>query len=306
VRGHIRPSFRQDLAWRLEAIAYDIGAGALRLLTVDAASTLVGALLRVVGPLTSVQRTVERNIRLAFPMMAPSERKALSRIQWENFGRFCAEFTMMDRLTPASGRIEVIGAEHLRAIVEGGGSAVFVSGHFANFEVMPAVGLAAGVNCQITYRRANNPYIDRRFLRSRQKYGVRYFAPKGVDGSRDLLQALKRGESVALLNDQKFDDGLPALFFGHLAYTAAGPTRLALRSCGRLHLASIERLRGARFRVVFHEPLVLERTGNRAADLATGVDRVNAFIEARVRERPQDWFWVHKRWAPSAYATLDA
>jgi len=290
----------------LEALAYDIAAGALRLLTVDAASALVGALLRRIGPLTGVQRTVDRNLRLAFPEMSADERLALSRTQWENFGRFCAEFTMMDRLTPASGRIEVVGAEHLKAIVDGGGSAVFVSGHFANFEVMPAVGLAAGVNCQITYRAANNPYIDRRFLRTRQKYGVRYFAPKGIDGSRELLEALKRGESVALLNDQKFDEGLPALFFGHLAYTAAGPTRLALRSTGRLHMASIERLRGARFRVIFHEPLVLTRTGSRAADLAAGVDQVNAFIEARVRERPQDWFWVHKRWAPSAYATLGA
>jgi KDO2-lipid IV(A) lauroyltransferase len=301
-----RPEFRRNLAWLLEAVAFDIASWALRLLSVDAASALVGAVLRRLGPLTSVQRTVDSNLRLAFPDMSADERRVLSRTQWENFGRFCAEFTMMDRLTPASGRIEVIGSEHLKAIVDGGGSAVFISGHFANFEVMPAVGLAAGVNCQITYRRANNPYIDRRFLRSRQKYGVRYFAPKGIDGSRELLDALKRGESVALLNDQRFDEGLSPLFFGHPAPTAAGPVRLALRSCGQVHLAWIERLRGARFRVIFNAPLVLQRTGSRAADLAAGVDQVNTFIETRVRERPQDWFWVHKRWASAAYATLDA
>ncbi|MEP6967106.1 MAG: lysophospholipid acyltransferase family protein [Pseudomonadota bacterium] len=306
MRSQASVPFARDLAWRLEAFGFDLAQALFRLLSVDVASGLTGAVVRLIGPLTGVQKTVDRNLRLAFPDMAPRRRYALARAQWENFGRFVAEFTMMDRLTPASGRIEVIGAEYLREIVEGGGSAVFVSGHFANWEVMPAVGLAAGIDCQITYRAANNPYVDARFIASRRKYGVRYFAPKGIDGSRELLQALKRGESVALLNDQKFNEGLPALFFGHVAMTASGPTRLALRSCGRLHPASIQRLEGATFRVVFHEPIVLERTGDRDADLAAGVAQVNAFIEARVRERPQDWFWLHRRWSDDAYAALDS
>jgi KDO2-lipid IV(A) lauroyltransferase len=64
---------------------------------------------------------------------------------------------------------------------------------------------------------------------------------------------------------------------------------------------SVQRTRGARFRVVVHPPLEFARTGDRQADIAAGVAAVNAFMEARVRERPEEWFWVHKRWPAEAY-----
>ena len=62
--------------------------------------------------------------------------------------------------------------------------------------------------------------------------------------------------------------------------------------------------KGARFRAVVHEPIVLQKTGDRAADLEAGVRQVNAFMEARIRERPEEWFWVHKRWANEVYEEL--
>jgi KDO2-lipid IV(A) lauroyltransferase len=64
---------------------------------------------------------------------------------------------------------------------------------------------------------------------------------------------------------------------------------------------SVQRTRKARFRVVVHEPIRLESTGDRTADIETGVRKVNAFIEERVRERPEEWFWVHRRWPKSVY-----
>jgi KDO2-lipid IV(A) lauroyltransferase len=183
-----------------------------------------------------------------------------------------------------------------------GEATVLISGHFSNWEVMAIAIVRSGVRCQVTYRAANNPYIDRRIIQNRARYGVELFAPKGeAVALREMLEALRRGESVALLNDQKFNGGLPELFFGVPAYTAPGPTRLALRSSGVLQPMSVQRVKGARFRVVVHEPIVLDRTADRTHDIAEGVRRVNAFIEARVRERPEEWFWVHKRWPAQAY-----
>jgi KDO2-lipid IV(A) lauroyltransferase len=299
-------SYLLPIAWVVEAAGFDVASFLLRLMPIDAASWLGGATLRLLGPLSGPpQRTVDRNLRLAFPDMSASERAALSRDQWENFGRFCAEFIMVDRVMLDPGRVELVGGEHLDRIARDGGAAVFISGHFSNFEVMAAAGLRSGIECQITYRRANNPYVDKRFLATRRRYGVRYFAPKGADGSRELLEALRRGEAVALMNDQKFNQGVPSLFFGHEVHTAAGPTRLALRTTGRLQPMTAQRLKGARFRVIVHEPIVLQHTGDREADLADGVRQVNAFIEARVRERPQEWFWIHNRWSNAAYASLE-
>ena len=171
-------------------------------------------------------------------------------------------------------------------------------------EIMAAAILAMGVDCVITGRALNNPFVNARIIESRRRYGVNIFAPKGSDGSRELLQAMNRGESVALMNDQKNNQGIAAPFFGHLCHTASGPTKMALRSGAILQPMSVQRTKGARFRVVVHEPIVLARTGDRKADLAAGVARVNAFVEARVRERPEEWWWVHKRWADSVYAQL--
>ncbi len=304
--SHRRVSFLQDLAWRVEAAGYDLFTGLFRLLPLDVASAVGGAVLRVIGPLSGAHRTAERNLRIAFPEMGAAERARILRAQWDNVGRLFAEFPAMDRLTPASGRIEVIGGERLHAIAAEGRPVVFVSGHLSNWEIMPAVIVASGVTCQITYRAANNPYIDRRIIESRRRYGVRLFAPKGGSGSREILDAMAKGQSVALMNDQKFNNGVLAPFFGHPAHTAPGPTRLALRFGGVLQPMSVQRTRGARFRVVVHEPIVLDDTGDRSHDIEAGVARINAFVEARVRERPQEWFWVHRRWPAEVYAALDA
>ena len=63
----------------------------------------------------------------------------------------------------------------------------------------------------------------------------------------------------------------------------------------------MERLKGARFRMTIHEPIAMPDTGDRAADAEAGVRLLNAFIEARVRERPEEWFWAHKRWPKAMY-----
>jgi len=127
------------------------------------------------------------------------------------------------------------------------------------------------------------------------------FAPKGGEGARDLLDALGRGESVALMNEQTFNGGIAGPLFGLTAHTAPRPSRLALRFGAALQPMSVQRKHKARFRVVVHEPIRLENTGSRQADLETGVRRVNAFIEERIRERPAEWFWVHKRWPNEVY-----
>jgi KDO2-lipid IV(A) lauroyltransferase len=301
-----RIGWRRDLGWRLEAAAFAGLIGLLRLLGLERASALGGWLLRTLGPVTGTHRTVDRNLRIAFPDMGADERRRLALDQWEQTGRTFAETAVMDRLTPASGRIEIIGAEHLAAIRESGRPVVFVTGHMANFEVMAAVLVNAGVPTQITYRAANNPYVDAIIRRNRARYGVTLFAPKGGDGARELLAGMARGESVALMNDQKFSEGPEVIFFGRPVNAAPGPTRLALRFGAPMHPLSVRRLPGVRFQMTVHPPLAFEITGERSADIQRGVQAATAFIEDRVRENPVDWFWVHKRWPDAVYAALES
>jgi KDO2-lipid IV(A) lauroyltransferase len=301
-----RPAFAQDLAWRFQAGAFVVVAALLRMIPIEKASALGGWFGRKVGPLTSAHKTVLKNLALAFPDMGEAERARLVDEQWDNAGRTFFEFPLMAALRPSQGRVEVVNAHRLEQIRKSGQAVVFISGHFANWEVMPCTIADAGVACQMTYRAANNPYFDQLVREGRAAYGVQLFAPKGVEGSRELLDAMKRGQSVALMNDQKFNGGAALPFMGHLAHTAVGPTRLALKFGTVLQPMSVERLPDCRFRVVVHEPITLEKTGHREADLEAGVAKVNAFVEACVRQHPAQWFWVHKRWSNEAYDSLKA
>lgn len=300
-----KPKPGQDLLWRLEAAFYDLFCGAMRLLPIDLASDLGAAFFRLVGPLTGAHKTARMNLELAFPDAPEREIRRLLGAQWENNGRLAAEFPLLDKVTPASGRIEVIGRERFLEIGAAKEPVVFVSGHLSNFEVMASAIMDGGVTCLVTYRATNNPYIDRRIREGRQAYGVRLFAPKG-ESARELIEALKAGETIAIMNDQKFNTGVLVNFFGHPAHTAPGPTRLALGAGAALQPMSVQRTRGARFKVTVHEPIPLRRSGDRAANIVDGVDKITAFIEARIRERPEEWFWVHRRWPNEVYAAHEA
>jgi KDO2-lipid IV(A) lauroyltransferase len=302
----IRSTFLQDLAWRLEAVGFDLVTAVLRALPMDASSALGAALFKAVGPISGAHKTAELNLRLAFPDMAEAERRRLLADQWDNFGRYVAEFPLLDRLTVASGRVEVVNGERLADIAASGRPVAFISGHFSNLEVMPAVIVQADVACDVTYRAANNPYVDARIKKNRFGYGVRMFAPKGGEGARALLVAMGEGRSVAMMNDQKYDGGVAGPFFGRTVYTNPAAVRLALRFGCVLQPMSVQRRRGARFCCIVHEPIVVEDTGDRAGDIAAGVAAINAFIEARVRERPGEWWWMHRRWPREAYGELAA
>lgn len=297
--------FWQDLNWRLQATAFSGLFALLRALGVERASGFGGRLLRTLGPLTGTHKTVTRNLRIAFPDMDPVERERLAIDQWEQTGRTFAELAVMDRLTPESGRIDVVGLERLHAIRDSGRPVVLVSGHLANFEVMAAVIMAAGVPCQVTYRAANNPYVDALIRQSRERYGIKLFAPKG-DGTRELMAGMKRGESIALLVDQKYSQGPEVEFFGQPVNASPGAARLALKFGTVMQPLSVTRLPGVRFRVTAHEPIAVPDTGDKAADVLAGIQAVNRFVEERVKEHPVDWFWVHKRWPPKVYAALKA
>lgn len=299
-----RQPWVQDLFWRLEALGFDLFIGAVRLMGVDRASDFGGWLGRTFGPMSGAHKVAERNLKLAFPDKDAAWREAMLAEQWEGLGRSFAEFPLMDKILPSTGRVEVVNKERLARIAADKIPVVFVSGHLSNWEVMPAAIVDSGVVCEMTYRAANNPYVDKRIKDSRFRYGVRLFAPKGGDGARELLEGMKEGRSVALMNDQKFNTGVAAPFFGHEAHTAPGPTRLAIRFGTVLQPMSVQRLKGARFRAVVHDPIVPPRTGDRTADIEAGVRMINAFMEERIRERPAEWFWVHRRWPNAVYAEL--
>ncbi len=297
-----RASVWQRVIWRLETVAWDVIYWApMKALGPDRASDFGGWLMRRIGPAFSQHKTTKRNLRLAFPDWDAARINAAALDAWENAGRTAGELPHLPAIDPyTSGRVEVVGVEHLDAIAASGKGAVFISGHFANWEIMAPVIVKRIPRAVMTYRALNNPHIDRRISNLRRAYGTEINAPKGI-GTRELMRALARGAPVALMNDQKFNEGIPVPFFGHVAMTAPGPTRLAMKYGVPLVPVSTVRTGPSRFRVEIHTPFLPEATGDEAADISATVARINAFLEAQVRAHPGQWFWQHRRWPKEAW-----
>jgi KDO2-lipid IV(A) lauroyltransferase len=293
--------------WALEAFLWDrLYWGPVRAMTPERASDFGGGLLRALGPLTGAHRTMLRNLRLAFPGWTETEIRHCALASWEHLGRTAGELPHLSSARPFAedGSVDIIGLERLDRAVAGGRPAVIISGHFANWELVASTICKRPIACQITYRAANNPHIDRRIAAARLAYGVEALAAKGI-GTRDLMRALARGDSVALMNDQKFNQGLPATFFGHEAMTAPGPTRLAMRYGATLLPATARRLGAMRHQVVFHEPIALPRSDS-DGDIRETLEAINRFYEAEIRRAPEQWFWMHARWPKEAWIRAGA
>lgn len=293
----------RHVIWRLEAFAYDLVCLLLRPFSFEKISGFGGWLLQKIGPKTSKHHIARTGLKTAFPEASDTQITKWLDAQWNNTGRTFAEFPILHRIKvfEQDSRVTVHGLHHLEALKKTGKPAVIVTGHFANWEVMAAVLTQSGLPVQITYRKINNPYIDKRIRAQREAYGTKLLVAKsGAKGAKQLLSALANGESVALLNDQKFNEGLSIPFFGTPAMTAPGPTRLALKSGAPLLLLSITRDK-AKFTMTIHGPIHLENTGDRTADIERGVQLITRFTEDRIREAPAQWFWVHRRWPKPHY-----
>jgi nucleoid DNA-binding protein len=155
-------------------------------------------------------------------------------------------------------------------------------------------GIQHGISVAQIYRAGNNPLLDRMIARFRGDAGE--LIPKGTVAARRAIAALRQGTHLTLLADQKMNDGIPVPFFGRPAMTAPALAVLALRFDCDVLPARVERLDGARFRLTVFPPLPLPRSGEPRADAAALMARVNAILEAWIRDRPEQWLWVHRRW----------
>ena len=286
------------------ALALILGAF-FRLVGVDAASAIAGKFTRAVGPMIGpIQNRGRVNLNIAFPDMPETQKRAILCESWENLGRTAAEFAHLEKFDPdaAPSRVDVAGCEKFEAIAQGGAPAIFISGHFANWEVGSIVMHALGVDYGVIYRAANNPLIDGLIIRERARVMSRRQIPKGKRGGRDMIEALKTGASLALLVDQKLNTGgVPSPFFGKAAMTAPAAARLSLKYSAPLIPIEIERIDGARFRVTAHEAIAFSPSGDLNADTQMLTDAINREIEKLIRKRPGQWLWLHRRWGKEEY-----
>ena len=213
-----------------------------------------------------------------------------------NLGRVAAEYPHLRRIRvfPNDGRVEICGLGHVERALARSRRMILFSGHFANWEILPLAARQYGIDGGLVYRSANNPHVDR-MIRAVSRSAGASVIPKEAVGRR-AVAALRRGAHLLILVDQKLNEGIPVPFFGRPAMTAPTVALLGLRFDCDVLPVRVERLGGARFRLTIEPPLPLPDTGSRASDVAALMAAVNATLERWIRERPEQWFWVHRRW----------
>lgn len=298
------PWHRRLRAWALhpaQAAATWAILGLLRALPTSWAATIGAALARCVGPRLTAHRTMTRNLAAALPEVSAAVRARIADGVWDNLGRNAGEWASVGRyLTPPGDqRLDIVGGAALRAAVAQGRGVLAFSAHMANWEMAPVAFARLGAPLAAVYRPSSNPWLDRSIIHWRRAYcGAQI--PKGRGGARRILALVKGGGTLGFLIDQKLNEGAPIRFFGRAAMTATAMAELALRFQLPLLPVRVERLPRSRFRITFHPPLSLPDSGNRNADVLTLMTTVNELLEAWIRERPEQWFWVHQRWPREA------
>lgn len=284
----------RTIGHRVEGALVYAACGLFAALPVDAASALGGWIGRTVGPRLSGSRTALRNLERAMPELDEAERRRIVRGMWDNLGRTMAEYPHLTQI--ARERVEIAGAGHLESMRDDDKGGILVSGHFANWETMAAAAYRqVGLKLALVYRAPNNPYSDRLLVRLRGAATDVNF-PKGSEGARALMRHLSKGGHAGMLIDQKLNDGIAVPFFGMDAMTAPAPASLAIKYDLPLHPARLERLGGARFRLTIQPRYTPPASGDRHADVLAAMTALNGMLESWVRERPEQWLWLHRRW----------
>jgi Kdo2-lipid IVA lauroyltransferase/acyltransferase len=272
--------------------------GFLRVLPVDWASGVGGFLARMIGPRLGVTKRAQENLKRALPDLTSAERRQVIAGMWDNLGRVIAEYPHLDkfRLFEANSRIEGIDRGNILATRDPGRKYIFFSAHYGNWEIAIRTASQAGFEVTGVYRAPNNPIVDRFMLWARGADGGE-LVPKGDIAARKAFGALREGRALCMLVDQKMNDGIPVPFFGRDAMTAPALAVLALRYDCAVVPIRMQRTKGARFRMISEPPLALPKTGNNEADRRALMVEVNAVVERWVRERPEQWLWLHRRWS---------
>ena len=299
-----RANMKVTLAHRFEAGLMEIMFRLFRLLGVDRASGFMGGLLRRIGPLfTGVQKRGFANLRLVYPRNTTAQNRAILSEAWENLGRTVAEYAHLKEFVPFTeeARVTVENAEILEQIRDSGKPVIFMSGHIANWEVMPITLYRAGLKCAIVFRSANNPVIDEKIINLRADVMSRHQIPKNKRGSRRLLTSLGEGLSVCMLIDQKFNEGIPVPFLGHDAMTGLATAKMALKFNTPVVPLSIRRHKGeARFTIRVHKPIMPQPTDNGKQDTEHLTRLTNDALSDIIHDNPGQWLWFHRRWPKEA------
>jgi KDO2-lipid IV(A) lauroyltransferase len=267
----------------------------------DASSDFVGGLARAIGPYLPASRVGRANLRAAFPEKSKAEIEAILAGVWENLGRVAGEFVHLERIwdyddaRPNAGRIETFQVDRFIGLYTDNKPALLFSAHLANWELAAVCARKYGLDSAVLFRIPNNRFIAELIHETRADL-MSQLVPAGPAAGIFMGGVIERGGHVGMLVDQYRRPGPRVKFFGRECWANDAIARLARRYDCPVHGVRVIRLPGNRFRLDLTKPIELPRDAEGMIDTAGAMQAIHAIIEGWVREYPEQWLWLHRKW----------
>ncbi len=258
---------------------------------------LIGRMALVLTP--RLTRVGDLNLRLALPQKSPAERRQILRKVYRNLGWLLAEFCQMPRYTPEMTRsfIRYEGLDNYLAARDEGKGVLILTGHLGAWELSSFYHSLMGYPMSIVIRRLDNPLVDNLVNHIRCLHGNQVLHKD--DFARGLLASMRRGETVGILMDTNMTppQGSFVDFFGRSACTGSGLARVAMKTGARVLPGFLlwDETSG-QYILRFGAPLPLATSGDVEADALANTALFTRVIEDYIRQYPDQWLWVHRRW----------
>jgi KDO2-lipid IV(A) lauroyltransferase len=267
-------------------------------------SDFAGAFMRAIGPRLNEHRIGRANLAAAFPEKSANEIETILRGVWDNLGRVAAEFAHIDRLQILEPPKKPIGdiiytpetEEGFHRLRRDGKPALIFAAHLANWELPALIATKFELDATVLYRRPNISAASDAIIQIR-KGSMGTLVPTGLDAPFKLVRALERGGHVAMLVDQHYVNGVDVIFFGRPCKANPFIARLARHVDCPIHGTRVVRLPDRhRFRAELSEAIEPRRDADGSIDVQGTMQVITSVIEGWVREYPDQWLWVHRRW----------
>ena len=244
------------------------------------------------APFFKSKKVIEKNLSIFYEKILESEKKRISLNMWKNYGMTFIEYIFLDFFRKNNSHIQIVGEKNLDNIINKNKPAIFVSGHFANFELMSMEITKKNIKLATIYRPLNNFFLNPFMEYIRKKYVCENQIKKGLKGVRESIEYLKKDISIALMIDQRVSEGEKIPFFGKLAFTTTLPAQLAIKFNVPIIPVFIERIDQDKFRIEFFKEIYASNIDNKI----NLTKKLNKVLENMILKNPNHWIWTHNRW----------
>ena len=244
------------------------------------------------GPLFKSKKIINSNLKNFSSRVSEIDEKQIANEMWKNYGMTFIEYLYLGNFKKNNAHIEIDGAEYLTRVKKNDKPVIFVSGHFANFELMSMEITKNNIQLATIYRPLNNIFLNPFMEFLRKKYVCKNQIKKGINGVKETINYIKNNYSIALMIDQRVSEGEKVSFFGKEALTTTLPAQLSFKFGLEIVPVFIERKKNNKFRIEFFEPIKPYDYENKIKL----TEKLNSILEKMITNNPYQWIWTHNRW----------